>query len=169
MFTFNKNDAAPRSRQSSVDCPITSTSSSASTSDTWTSQCSANNSYGTTLSSEQRPRAYSHRRSSVFNLRTRSDTATSTTSSFMSLSPPGTGSYETSQPGSPLLLRQSASQSQLDPLVPRKSLFRGRKGKRLSESAGDVEYEATATGEKRTSVLRKGTKWHNRSDSSSKC
>jgi hypothetical protein len=156
MFTFHKNDATPRSGQSFVDFPATATSSPASTFDTWTSQPSAGVSYGATRVPEQRPRAYSNKRSSVFNLRSRSDTTTSTTSSMMSLSPPRVGCNDVSRPGSPLPLRQS--QSQFDLPGPRKSLFRGRRGKRSSDSIGETDQEGVAVSERRYSMLRRSNR-----------
>jgi hypothetical protein len=156
MFTFHKNDAPPRSRQSLVDFPATGSSSPVSTFDTWTSQSFAGSSHGPTRVPDQRTRALSNKRGSVFTLRSRSDTTTSTTSSIMSLSPPRTATNNLSRPGSPLPLRQS--QSQFDLSGPRKSLFRGKKGKRSSDSVGETDQDGVAVGERRYSVMRRSNR-----------
>jgi hypothetical protein len=151
MFTSHKSDAAPLSRQSSVDLSATGSLSSASTSEPWTSPCTNELSYGAMQSPERRPRAHPSKRSSVFNLRSRSNTAASMSSSILSLSPSG-ASYNDSRPGTPLALQDEVPGS-------RKSLFRGKKGKRLSESVSSsmmlADFHEKDAGDKRMSVLRK--------------
>ena len=168
MFTSHKSDAPPRSRQSSVDSPVTGPSSPTSPPEPWPSQCFDDYPYGAMQSPEQRPRAYCSKRSSVFNLRSRSNTATSTVSS---LSPLGMG-HDESRPGSPFFLRQYGHQ-ETEPSASRKSLFRGKKGKRLSESVSSsiilTEYQDMDMGDKRTSVLRKGKRRNNQPDAPRKC
>jgi hypothetical protein len=160
MFASHKTDAAPPSRQSSVDCSATGSLSSASTSEPWTSQCTNEVPHGAMQSPERRPRAHSSKRSSVFNLRSRSNTAASMSSSVLSLSPSGT-SYNESRPGTPLALHDELSGS-------RKSLFRGKKGKRLSESVSSsmmlAEFHEKDAGDKRISVLRKVKRWNHQDD-----
>jgi hypothetical protein len=96
----------------------------------------------------------------VFNLRSRSNTAASMSSSVLSLSPSGT-SYNESRPGTPLALHDELSGS-------RKSLFRGKKGKRLSESVSSsmmlAEFHEKDAGDKRISVLRKVKRWNHQDD-----
>lgn len=167
MFAFHKNDAPPRSRQSLVDFPATGSSSPVTTFDTWTSQPYAGSSHGITRVPDQRPRAFSNKRGSVFTLRSRSDTTTSTTSSTMSLSPPRTATNDLSRPESPLPLRQS--QSQFDLSGPRKSLFRGRKGKKSSESVGGTDQDGVAFSERRYSVLRRSNRRPTLPDVPRKC
>jgi hypothetical protein len=164
MFTSHKTDAAPPSRQSSVDMSVTGYPSSASTSEPWTSQCFDEPPYGAMQSPERRHRAYSSKRSSVFNLRSRSNTATSMSSTILSLSPPGISSNETSRPETPAYDEIPG---------PRKSLFRGKRGKRLSESVSSssivVEYQEKDASDKRMSVLRKVTRRNQQDDVQCKC
>lgn len=163
MFTTNMKDAE--------DSSITDTVSSSSISDLWSTQSHENRSYGATRSPEQRHRAYSSRRNSVFGLRSRSNTATSTTSSFMSLSPPGLAQHGTSRPESPL--PQEWDHNQIEPLGPRKSLFRGRKGKWLGElamsGASATDFRDIDAGGKRTSVLRRVKRSYNQPEVICKC
>ncbi|KAH7116996.1 hypothetical protein B0J11DRAFT_442839 [Dendryphion nanum] len=161
MFLFNKNNALPRSRQSSIDSLVTdpSGSTSTSTSEIWISQCSDASSYGEIPSPDQRERSYPGKRSSVFTLRSRSNTTTSTTSSFVSLSP------SMARPDS------SLRPSPMDFSVPKRTLFtRGKRGKRTSGGVSpglevDLVEEMDAGG-KRTSVLRKGRKSNRQSAAS---
>jgi hypothetical protein len=159
MFTSLKSDAAPLSRQSSVDLSATGSLSSASTSEPWTSQCTNELPYGVMQSPERKSRAHSSRRSSVFNLRSRSNT-TASMSSVLSLTPSGT-SHGESRPGTPLALHDEVPGS-------RKSLFRGKKGKRLSESGSSsmilAEFHEKDVGDKRMSVLRKVKRWNHQDD-----
>jgi hypothetical protein len=173
MFTSHKSDAAPRSGQFSADFPATSSSFGASTSESWDNRCFDESLHGAMQPSEQRHRSYSSKRSSVFNLRSRSNTATSTTSTILSLSPPGMSHSETSRPSTPLTLHQHGHQGHTEQLGSRKSLFRGKKGKRLSESVSSsivvTEYQEKDTGDKRMSVLRKARRWNNQSEEPCKC
>lgn len=165
MFTSYKSDAAPSSRQPSVDLSATGSLSSTPTSEPWTSQCTNELLYGAMQSPERRPRAYSSKRSSVFNLRSRSNTAASMSSSVLSLSPSGT-SYNESRPGTPLALHDEVSGS-------RKSLFRGKKGKRLSESVSSnmilADLQERDVSDKRMSVLRRVKRRNNQDDDQRKC
>jgi hypothetical protein len=163
MFTTHMKDAE--------DSSITDTVSSSSTSELWSTQSLDNSSYGATRSPEQRHRAYSSKRNSVFGLRSRSNTATSTTSSFMSLSPPDLSQHGVSRPESPL--PPDWERSQIEVQGPRKSLFRGRKGKWLGESAtsgvGATDFRDTDAGSKRTSVLRRVKRSYNQPEVIRKC
>ncbi|KAF1851162.1 uncharacterized protein K460DRAFT_29036 [Cucurbitaria berberidis CBS 394.84] len=165
MFSFHKSDALPRSRQSSIDSLALGPSTSDAEPDLWVSQGSGLSSHGGMHSPEQRQRAYSTRRSSVFNLRSRSNTATSMTPSLLSLSHPDMAENEAS-------LHEPPSRSHFESSGPgaRRSLFRGKKGKRSSEtvtsSIDATDYKETDASEKRTSVLRKGRRQHNQPEGS---
>ncbi|KAF2463715.1 uncharacterized protein BDR25DRAFT_106650 [Lindgomyces ingoldianus] len=161
MFLFNKNNALPRSRQSSIDSLVTdpSTSTSASTSDVWVSQSDVS-SYGEMPSPEQRERTHPGKRSSVFNLRSRSNTATSTSSSFVSVPSDMTGTDDPSQRSSQDL-RNLAGHGFLELSGGKRSLFaRGKRTKRQSSQYfpgyNVNEIEETDSGNKRATVLRKG-------------
>jgi hypothetical protein len=181
MFMFNKTNAVPRSRQSSIDSPVpgispstsisTSTSTAASTVDAWASQGSDATSFGDMPSPEQRTRARSGKRSSVFNLRSRSNTVSSTTS-FGSLVPPGMAGSDTSSHSPSRDYRHLAGQSFMELPGSKRSLFRGRKGKRVSDqfspSFGVDEIEKVESVSKRDSVLRKGRRIMNHSEDSRK-
>jgi hypothetical protein len=116
MFAFHKNETLSRSRQSSIDSPLTENRSLTSVPDSISaSQCSADSDYTEGMHSpEQRPRAASTRRSSVFNMRSRSNTAASTASSIMSSSHPDLAAYDHGTPGSPNALRHIPSHSRLE-------------------------------------------------------
>ncbi|KAF9695121.1 hypothetical protein EKO04_007087 [Ascochyta lentis] len=93
-------------------------------------------------------------------MRSRSNTAISTASSIISSGPADMASYDHAlPPGSPPPLRHVGSHSRLDPSGPRRSIFRGRMSKRLSESTGpgvDIDdYQEVDAGRKRASFLRK--------------
>jgi hypothetical protein len=180
MFMFNKNNAVPRSRQSSIDSPVpgtspstsisTSTSTAASTLDPWVPQASDAFSFKDNHSLEQRTQVRPGNRSSVFNLRSRSNTATSTTSSFVSLVPPGMAGPDTSPHGSSRDYRHLAGQSFMEFPASKRSLFRGKKGKRLSgqfsPSFNIDDVEKVESVSKRDSVLRRGRKMMNNSEDS---
>ncbi|ORX97961.1 hypothetical protein BCR34DRAFT_593334 [Clohesyomyces aquaticus] len=160
MFLFNKNNPVPRSRQSSIESLVTdpSTSTSASTSDVWVSHSDAS-SYAEMPSPEQKERAVNTKRSSVFNLRTRSNTTTSTTSSFASLSSAMTGT-DTSSHRSSQDFGYPTGHSNMEHPGARRSLF--TRGKRSKRQSGQVspgysleEVEEGENGYKRSSVLRK--------------
>ncbi|KAF2176275.1 hypothetical protein K469DRAFT_607634 [Zopfia rhizophila CBS 207.26] len=160
MFLFNKNNAVQHSRQSSIDSLVTVPSTSASTSDAWVSQCSDASCFGEMPSPEQQERTHPTKRNSVFNLRSRSNTATSTASSFMSLTSGMTGTESPSHRSSQDL-RHFAGQSLLELPGAKRSLFaRGKKQKRqsgrISPGYGAYEREEVDVGNKRASVLRKG-------------
>jgi len=150
MFTSHKGDMASQSRQSSVDMSATLSLSSASTTDRWASQGFEELPYGVMQSPERKARAHPSKRTSVFNLRSRSNTAASTSSTVMSMSPPTISHFDSSRPGTPSYDELSGSM---------KALFRGKKGKRLSESVSSnmmsAEYQEKEASDKRTSVLRK--------------
>lgn len=159
MFTLNKNNALSASTQSSVDSLVTVPSASTSTSDLWVSQCSTASSYADPPSPERRLGSSSGKRSSVFNLRSRSNTATSTASSFVSIAPPNMAGYDNQSRRGSQDLRNITGQSFMDLHTSRRSIFRGKKGKRLSgslsPSLSSPEFdEVDATG-KRISILRK--------------
>lgn len=157
MFAFHKNEALSRSRQPSADSPLVESPSLTSITDSITpSQCSDPAYTEGMHSPERRRRAASGRRSSVFNMRSRSNTAASTASSIISSA--DTATYDRVTPGSPPSLRHP-SHSRFDSSGPRRSMFRGKMGKRLSESIGsgiDIdEIQEVDAGRKRASFLRK--------------
>lgn len=156
MFSFHKNDV-PRSRQSSVDSQATGTHASAFGQDPWTDQRSMSTSHGGAHSPEQHHRFNPARRSSVFNLRSRSNTATSLTPSLLALGQHDMADHESSW-------HDKAHQSSTS----RRSLFRGKKGKRLSETGviGGDEHEEVS--DRRTSLLRKSRRGTNQSEDSCK-
>ncbi|KAH6622156.1 hypothetical protein C7974DRAFT_217167 [Boeremia exigua] len=169
MFAFHKNETLSRSRQSSIDSPLSESASLTSVPDSMTaSQYSDSFDMEGMHSPERRRKAASGRRSSVFNMRSRSNTAASTASS---ISPSHTDMtvHDHASPSSPPSLRQVPSQSRLDNAGPRRSMFRGKMGKRLSESIGsglDIDdFPEADPGKKRASFLRK-RKGTNESESS---
>jgi hypothetical protein len=159
MFTHHKNIALPTSRQSSVDSLVTVPSSSTSASDLWVSQSSNATSHGDISSPERHTGPIPGKRSSVFNLRSRSNTTTSTASSFVSIAPPSMSGHDNSSRRSSQDLRHLAGQSFMELQAGRRSLFRSKKGKRLSgsfsPSFSSFEIEEVDAGTKRTSILRK--------------
>ena len=173
MFSFHKSDALPRSRQSSIDSPVT-IPSTFSTSDLWVSHENSPASHGAMHSPERHNKAQINKRSSVFNIRSRSNTAISTTPSLMSLSHPDMAEHDTSlhDPPPDHRILTDSSQMEIPGIMTRRSLFRGKKGKRLSESVvssiDSIEYKEPDVGGKRTSVLRKGRRANNQSEGSSK-
>ncbi|KAF2128649.1 hypothetical protein P153DRAFT_42106 [Dothidotthia symphoricarpi CBS 119687] len=157
MFAFHKSEYSSRSRQSSTDSQAL---------DLWTSQCSDAPSQSDMHSPERRRIAHSGKRSSVFNLRSRSNTATSSTSLTLSgMAEHGSWSHESSPTP-----HQLEFQSQDEASGTARSLFRGKKGKRISGSIAssidmDDDQEIDA-GKKRMSILRRGRRRTNQSDSS---
>ncbi|KAF2446402.1 hypothetical protein P171DRAFT_442783 [Karstenula rhodostoma CBS 690.94] len=142
MFASQKNNVFTASTQSSVDSLVTSRSTSTSVSDVGASQSSEHSSYGDPHSPEQRIGPLSGRRHSVFTLRSRSNTATST-ASFASPSSPN----------------MDASSS--------RSLFRSKKGKRLSGSSSHAhEHDEPQVATRRSSMLRKSKKQIDQAESS---
>jgi hypothetical protein len=165
MFTSHKGDAQPRSRQSSMELSASRHPSSAAPSEPWASQCidDPSNAYNAMQSSpEERYRSYSGKRSSVFNLRSRSNTAASTTSTMLSSSPSGMSEHDISRPGTSLTLHQQEQAGHGERSGSRKSFFRGRKGKRLSETVSTsmivTDSQDQDGGERRMSLLRKNKK-----------
>ena len=173
MFSFHKSDVLPQSRQSSVDSPVTGLATPDAEPDLWMSRSSGSSSHGG-LHSPEPPRFHSSKRSSVFNLRSRSNTATSLTPSLLSLSHPDMAEHEASLHEPPPSSRQYGSQSQGELSGPgsRRSLFRGKKGKRLSDavasSIGAADYKEADAAGKRISVLRKGRRPNDQSEGSCK-
>jgi hypothetical protein len=103
----------------------------------------------------------------VFNLRSRSNTATSMTPSLLSLSHPEMAEHDASPPES----WQAEIKSQKETTGSRKSLFRGKKGKRLSETVATtmgVDAREGDTNERRTSILRIGRRGNNQSEDTGK-
>lgn len=167
MFTSHKTDAPPLSREFSTDFSAT-----ASTSDPWTSQYLDDPPYGAMQSPERSQRPYSSKRSSVFNLRSRSNTGASTTSTVLSLSPPSMSHHDPSRPATPLILHQYGTGDNELP-GSRRSLFRGKKGKRLSDSVSSnivvTDYQGKDAGDKRISVLRKVRRRNSPPEQSCRC
>ena len=114
----------------------------------------------------------SGKRSSVFNLRSRSNTVSSTTSSFGSLVPLGMAGSDISSHNPSRDYRHLAGQSFMELPGSKRSLFRGKKGKRVSDQFspgfGVDEIEKVESVSKRDSVLRKGRRMMNHSEDSRK-
>jgi hypothetical protein len=165
MFLFNKNNTLPHSRQSSIDSLVTDPSTATSTSETCVSQCSDTSSYSELPSPEQRERFNPGKRTSVFKIRSRSNTATSTASSFVSVTPTMFGS-ESSHDSHYL-----PGQSFIELPGPKRSLF--MRGKRAKRQSGHLisnlhveDIEEDELGSRRTSVLRKTKRGIQQTDSS---
>jgi hypothetical protein len=141
MFTSNKSDAQPRSRQSSMDLSVSGFPSTASTLESWSSQGiddTPHAYHAMQTSPEQRHRAYSTKRSSVFNFRSRSNTGASTIS-VLSLSP-AMSENDGSRPGKRLSESVSASplvseQSEQDGGERRMSMLRKKKSINLPDQS----------------------------------
>jgi hypothetical protein len=170
MPLLNKNNA-PRSRRPSLESLANDTVASASstTVEHWPSQSSDVSSSGDMPSPEQQDRYHSLKRSSVFKLRSRSNTATST-SSFATISSAMVrldSSNRNSQD-----LRQLSGQSLLDLPSGRRPLFARRKtGERRNDQVplhSPVEEDGLEEGTRRKSVLRKGRRNTNQSNGSRK-
>ncbi|KAF2488603.1 hypothetical protein BU16DRAFT_223513 [Lophium mytilinum] len=154
MFLFNKNNA-PRSRQSSIDSHATDSPSA----ESWPSPQSDPSTHRDMGSPERRERGFG-KRNSVFTLRSRSNTSSSSTSSsFVSRT-----ATLTSMTGSDMLSRRSSqdlSGSQSNPQAPaqKRSLFsRGKKLRRQSSQVSTLsglDGIEEADSYKRASVLRK--------------
>ncbi|KNG47213.1 pak-box p21-rho-binding protein [Stemphylium lycopersici] len=166
MFSFHKSDVS-RSRQSSVDSQATGPQGSTFGQDIWPDQQPMSSSHAGGHSPELQHRFNPARRSSVFNLRSRSNTATSMTPSLLSLNQPDMADHETSWHGSPPGNHQGSGKSHQS-TGSRRSLFRGKKGKRLSETPiiGVDEHEGDVS-DRRTSILRKSRRGTNQSEDSS--
>ena len=161
MFASHRSHASSQSRRSSIDSLTAGLPPNP-----WTHSSSDVGSRPETRSSDQNTKVHAPRRSSVFTLRSRSNTSTSTTPSLLSLSHSAMAEHESTWHASPPdqspFGSQSQNQSELFKAGARRSFFRGKKGKRLSEtvvsSADTLEYSNGGVGEKRTSLLRKGKK-----------
>lgn len=155
MFSFHKSDVRSPIRQSSIDSSVTVSYASDPVSE----------SHGTTPREvyEQPQTAYSSKRTSVFTLRSRSNTAASTAPSLLSLSHPEMAEHEPAVHDSTPSLRHVGSMSQIEPSgsVSKRSLFRGKKGKRLSEMVpSSIDASHYKDVGKRSSVLHKGRRPH---------
>jgi hypothetical protein len=175
MFTSHKGDAQPRPRQSSMESSAPRHPSFAAPSEPWASECIDDHSYAYNAmqsSPEERYRSYSGKRSSVFNLRSRSNTGASTTSTILSSSLSGMSENDTSRPGTSLTVHQHDQSGHSERSGSRKSLFRGRKGKRLSETVPSnivvTEAQEQDGGERRMSLLRKNKKRNNQTEQTCK-
>lgn len=169
MFSFHKSDALPRSRQSSIDFPATGPIASTPASLTGPAADVGHPSQAGMHSPEQHTRFYPGKRNSVFNLRSRSNTATSTTPSLLSLSHPDMAEHEASwQDPSNRSQAENPHQSESFRAGSRRSFFRGKKGRRLSETVGSHmgigDYREETVADRRTSVLRKGKRRDTQSD-----
>ncbi|KAH7386636.1 hypothetical protein DE146DRAFT_620933 [Phaeosphaeria sp. MPI-PUGE-AT-0046c] len=168
MFMSHKDDAPLSCKQPFIDTSVSSPPSTASSFDPWASESLDSFSYGVMRSPERSHRAHSSKRSSVFNLRSRSNTGTSTTSTVLSSSPSMAIYEDTSRPGTALTYHQHEQAEHQEPSGYRISLFRSKRGKRLSESVslgiGAAEYEERDMGDKRSSVLRKVRRRNNQAD-----
>ncbi|KAF1915619.1 hypothetical protein BDU57DRAFT_557724 [Ampelomyces quisqualis] len=170
MFTSHKLDALPLSTDLSTDFSVTIPPSSTSTIESWTSQHLDDPPYGAMQSPEESYRPYYSTRSSVFKLRSRSNTGASIKSTVLTVSPIDMSHNDSSRPGTPLILHQCGTgDSEL--LGSRRSFFRGKKGKRLSDSVSSnlvcAEYQGKDPGDKRMSMLRKVRRRTDPSDESS--
>ncbi|KAF2637775.1 hypothetical protein P280DRAFT_96352 [Massarina eburnea CBS 473.64] len=163
MFSLNKNSPNPGSKQSSSDSLVIDPS--ASTSDLWASNTADTSSYADVPSPNQQPGPNPERRGSLFNLRNRSNTSTSTSSFAQPLASPNMATPDNTS-------HRLSGQSFMEINGGKRSLFRGKKGKRLSGSFSasmkSSEIEEIDTGDKRTSVLRKSRKSSNASELSLK-
>jgi hypothetical protein len=91
------------------------------------------------------------------------------TPSLLSLGHSDMAEHEASWNGSPPRTRQAGNQNQKEVAGSRRSLFRGKRGKRLSETmATSMGVDETDAGEKRNSILRKGKKANHQSEDSGK-
>ncbi|KAF1957585.1 hypothetical protein CC80DRAFT_47780 [Byssothecium circinans] len=164
MFTLNKSSPLPSSKQSSVDSLVTDIS--ASNSNLWPSLTSDTSSYADVPSPEHSG-AHASKRNSVFNLRNRTNTSTSTNSSFVAVTPPNMQSHESTPHRLSQDIRQLAGQSFMEINGAKRSFFGGKKGKRLSgsfaSSLHSPESEEVDGGGKRMSVLRKAKRPSNQS------
>lgn len=160
MFSFHKSDVRSPTRQSSIDSSITVSYASDPVSE----------SHGTPREVHEQPQtAYSSKRTSVFTLRSRSNTAASTAPSLLSLSHPEMAEHEPAVHDSTPSLRHVGSMSQIEPSgsVSKRSLFRGKKGKRLSETVpSSIDASHYKDVGKRSSVLHKGRRPHESSANS---
>ena len=156
MFFFNKTNASLPYRQPSADSHITDPSAT----DSWVSRHSDSSTYGDMPSPEQRERGVLGKRSSVFTLRSRSNTAAPANSSFLSHTSTMTSTDSSSRRSSQDVRSLTGSQtSPSDMSGPKISLFsRGKRLRRqssqLSSASVSDEIEEVDIG-KRSSLLRK--------------
>ncbi|PVI03424.1 hypothetical protein DM02DRAFT_250758 [Periconia macrospinosa] len=159
---FVKRTHVPDSVQSSVDSLVTmEPSGSTSTSDLWASPGSDTSSYTEQPSPEQHSGGHMAKRNSVFNLRSRSNTSNSISSSAVAATSPNMPGHETTSHRLSQDLRHLAGQSIVEINSAKRTLFRGKKGKRQSGSfsPGSPTYDAgEMDASRRTSVLRKNKK-----------
>ncbi|KAF1939293.1 hypothetical protein EJ02DRAFT_258697 [Clathrospora elynae] len=169
MFSYSGSDAISPSRQSSIDSQATEPTTSSAGSDIHIDQCSGSPFAVAMHSPEQQHKFHAAKRSSVFNLRSRSNTASSTTPSLLSLGHSDMAEHDASWYGPLPGPGQAGNESQKESSVigPRRSLFRGRKGKRLSEAVvsgidvGECEGDGSA---RRMSILRKSRRQHSQAE-----
>lgn len=156
MFSFHKGEALPRSRQSSVDSQGFTSHVMSSAYDSEPAVAAADP-YAA-MHGPNHPTAYSARRNSVFKMRSRSNTATSTTPSLFSITHSEMPEPEVRWQGA-ARVPQSGGQFQGDMAkgAARRSFFRGRKGKRNSEAAAPSipDCAETELSHWRSSVLRR--------------
>jgi hypothetical protein len=171
MFTSHKSNASLRSGLSediTTPCSLSDTSIL----EPWIAQNFDEPIHGSILLSEQRHKSHSSKRSSVFNLRSRSNTANSTSSIPLPLNPSMSHGV-TSRPETPLSFQQHGHQGQPEQSGSKKSLFRGRMGKRLSESVSSgtamTDDQEKDTGDKRMSVLQRAKRWNSQPENHRKC
>ncbi|CAI6333934.1 unnamed protein product [Periconia digitata] len=153
VFVSHKKNALPESVQSSVDSLVTIDPSVSA------SPGSDASSYTDQPSPERHTGAHMAKRNSVFGLRNRSNTSNSTTSSSGPLNSSTTAGHDNASHRLSQDLRHLAGQSILEMNSAKRSIFRGKKGKRASGSFApgsppQPQEEADAI-LKRTSVLRK--------------
>ncbi|KAL6706684.1 hypothetical protein ACN47E_005226 [Coniothyrium glycines] len=149
MFSFHKNESVSLSRQSSVDSLGTLPTIA-----TTESRNSSSSPHRSMHSPEQR-KLYGTKRASVFTLRSRSNTANSSTPSLISLDHPDMAEHDEAW-------HDATSQTNLSRINTRRSFFRGKMSKRLSErvesSMGMSDHKEKDVIAKRASVIRKGKK-----------
>jgi hypothetical protein len=170
MFTSSKHNASPplpSSTQLSANSFPLGTDPSTSTFELWPSN-------GSDASlPEQYVGAHAGRRNSGFNLRARSDTSMSASSSWAAETPPSTAGNDTASRRISQDIHHLAGQSFMDINGTKRSIFRGKKGKRASSSFASSlnsnEVEEMDVGSKRASILRRTKKSNSQSEGSGEC
>lgn len=173
MFSFHSSDVPALSSPSFEESPVSHPSNTAFMSDSANLHLSEDSTHVVLQPFEQTSKAHPSKRNSVFALRSRSNTATSLTSSSTTLSPPlSMANRLASPPSSPLSYNQHGSQLQGEASGSRKSIFRGKKDKRLSESHTSTVVvkgvQELDMGGKRSSVLRKAKRRNSPPETSGK-
>lgn len=165
----------PLERQTSIDSLVSDPSASTSTSNSeaWLSQCSDASTQGNLSSPEQRERQVPGRRTSVFNLRSRSNTAASSASSLSLASISAAMGRPDSSHWTSQDFRNLTGQTLADfPGVKRALFTRGKRVKRLSGALSPgqevEETEEMDVSSKRSSVLRRSRKTANQPEASRK-